>query len=89
MARINRNPNSLNDLVIPEDLQQINNELFLLHDSGPGPQRILIFSTKRNLEYLRRAEVVSMDGTFEIVPPLFEQLYTMQGDISIKIVLYD
>lgn len=72
-------PTSLNDMVIPDNLNNIDNVKFLLHDSGAGPNRFLIYSTPRNLALLRRADVLAMDGTFDIVPPLFSQLYTMQG----------
>lgn len=75
-----RNPTSLLDLEIPERFKVINGNLFLMYDSGPGPNRILMYSTAENLELLRRADVMAIDGTFEIVPPLFEQLYTIQGN---------
>lgn len=78
-------PTSLEDLVIPETLKSIKDVKFLLYDFGPGPNRILIFTTERNLELLRRVDVLSMDGTHDIVPPLFSQLYTLQG-IFISIV---
>lgn len=74
-----KNPKSLHDLEIPESFKTINGKLFLLHDSGPGPNRILMYSTAENLELLKRADVMAIDGTFDIVPPLFEQLYTVQG----------
>lgn len=78
---------NLVDLVVPRRFTTLNNEQFLLHDSGPGNDRFLIFSTEQNLKYLSSAEVVLMDGTFDIVPPMFEQLYTMQG-ISTHISFY-
>src|SRR5262249_6761109 len=52
---------------------------FLFHDSGPGPNRILIFSTERNPDLLSRSQHWYADGTFKTVPPLFEQLYTIHG----------
>lgn len=71
---------SLADSVIPDNLKNIGDDVkFLLYDSGPGSNRILIFSAKRNLELLRCVDVLLMDGTFDIVPPLFSQLYTVQG----------
>lgn len=73
------NPDYLSELFIPEKFKKFNDEQFLLHDSGPSEDRILIFSTRRNLKFLKRAKVALMDGTFDIVPPLFEQLYTIQG----------
>lgn len=76
-------PTSLNDLVVPEKyLKCSDGSSFLLHDSGPGDQRILIFASEDNLSYLKRSDVILMDGTFDVVPPLFSQLYTLQGIIS-------
>ena len=46
------NPTSLLDLVIPDNYSNIENEPFLLYDSGQVLDRILIFSTKRNLEQM-------------------------------------
>lgn len=77
-------PTTLIDLIIPENMKNIGDVPFLLYDSGPSANRILIFSTQRNLELLRRAKVLAMDGTFDIVPPLFSQLYTLQGNFFLK-----
>lgn len=71
--------NNLIDLVVPVRFHNVNDEQFLIYDSGPGNDRILIFATHQNLKYLIDVEVVLMDGTFNIVPPMFEQLYTLQG----------
>jgi hypothetical protein len=50
-ARAPPNPTSLEDLVIPFNFQITHkNEQFLLFDSDDGPNRILIFSTRRNLQ---------------------------------------
>ena len=48
-------------------------ENFLKYDSGPGNDRILIFSTTKNLEVLAEASSWFIDATFKVVP-----------DISIK-----
>lgn len=64
-------------------------ELFLQYDSGPEDNRLLIFSTKRNLQLLARSEHWYADGTFKTVPLLFYQLYTIHGfkdKISIPLV---
>lgn len=47
-----KNATSLIDLEIPESYKSIDGTPFLLYDSGPGRNRILIFSTQRNLELL-------------------------------------
>lgn len=82
-ARANTNTakmaSNLTDLIIPDRFKNVADEPFLLYDSGPGNRRILYFATQRNLNYLNLVEVVLIDGTFNIVPPMFEQLYTMQS----------
>ena len=71
-------PASLEDLNIPDDYKTFDDgELFLLHDSGPGSQRILIFSTHENLMLLSESQHWFADGTFKVAPSLFHQLYTI------------
>lgn len=54
------------------------NEPFVLYNGG-GPDRLIIFSTKKNISLLKRCEVWCSDGTFSAVPSIFEQLYTIHG----------
>ena len=54
-------------------------EPFLLFDSGPTEDRIIIFSTARNLRLLASSKHWYGDGTFKTVPHLFYQLYTLHG----------
>lgn len=81
------NPQTLADLVIPEDFTRYEREPgqwenFLLYDSGrdSGQNRILIFSTRRSIEILERSSHWAMDGTFSIAPPLFSQVYSIHAD---------
>ena len=72
------NPASLDELVIPMEYTQAESgEQFLLHDSGPGQHRMLIFSTARNLQLLENCPNWYADGTFKTSPPLFQQVYTI------------
>ena len=50
---------------------------FLLHDSGPGDDRMLIFGCNELLDGLARAPIWLADGTFKVVPSIFFQLYTI------------
>ncbi|KAI6647534.1 hypothetical protein LOD99_8800 [Oopsacas minuta] len=53
-SNVHPQPTSLEDLEIPEEYKLTNiRDLFLLFDSGPELQRILIFETIRILECLR------------------------------------
>lgn len=73
-------PSSLTELCIPDEYQNtFAGEKFLLHDSGAGEGRILIFSTKRNLDLMSSCRNWYADGTFKVSPPLFAQVYTIHG----------
>ena len=79
------NPASLEELVIPHNYQMCpvgrdNEELFLLYDSGAVNDRILVFGTERNLDFLQLSDGWYADGTFKVAPPLFRQLYTIHGE---------
>lgn len=77
---IPRNPNNLHELqLITEYTTTQNGQNFLFFDSGPGDKRLLIFSTHENIKQLAKCDVIYMDGTFDVVPPLFTQLYTIHG----------
>ena len=54
-------------------------ELFLLHDSGPEIQRILIFATQKNLDMFQFSRVWLADGTFRTASLLFTQVYVIHG----------
>lgn len=72
------NPINLAELVIPEKLTRtINHMPFLLYDSGPSHDRILLFSTQRNLDLMTQCEHWYADGTFKSAPQLFTQIYTI------------
>ena len=74
-------PASLNELVLREEDKVLSNrESWLVFDSGPGSDRLLIFATQANLRLLRQVEIVFSDGTFKCAPSrLFPQLYTIHG----------
>lgn len=73
-------PGNRRELVIPDNYKITKNGAdFLLFDSGPTDDRILIFSTRRNLRLLAQSMHWYVDGTFKTVPHLFCQLYTIHG----------
>ena len=74
-------PKHLEDLVIPDAFKEFEDGTkFLVYDSGPGSNRICIFSTQANLELLSRSEQFFSDGTFSTAPRrLFYQLYSIHG----------
>ena len=73
-------PLTLEELILPPEYQQtVKGERFLFYDSGPGPERILIFGTQRNLEMLESSQYWLADGTFKTAPELFMQVYVIHA----------
>lgn len=73
-----KNPNNLEELVLNESFTQTTKgENFLLYDSGSDAKRLLMFATAENLQFLSTCDSIYMDGTFDIAPPLFSQVYTI------------
>ena len=61
-------------------------ESILKFDSGRTDiERIILFSTNKNLDYLSSSSEVNMDGTFKIVPSVFYQLYTIHRKVGTKL----
>ncbi|KAK4876603.1 hypothetical protein RN001_009109 [Aquatica leii] len=78
------NPLSVETLVIPPEyceysVEEGERENFLLFDSGPQHDRILIFRRQSNTNTLADCTSVFVDGTFKICPNLFTQVYTVSG----------
>jgi len=61
--------------------QTTTGEEFLVADDGED-DRILMFTTRQNLEHLTSADTIYGDGTFYICPELFTQLYTFHAFVN-------
>lgn len=77
-------PESREDINIPEESrrtipdEQGRSEIFFLEDSGvDDPDRIL-FASEKNIRWLKKYLEWYVDGTFNISPKLFKQLFTIQ-----------
>lgn len=78
--RFPKNPRNLIELVLPNEfITTSKGDNFLLYDSGPNENRLLIFGTLSNLKFLSECNCIYMDGTFDVTPPLFKQVYTIHG----------
>lgn len=76
-------PDSLEDLVVPEDLTKtLDGTNFLIKDSVVDQDRILLFTTIANVRHLEQSSFWIMDGTFKAVPTIFKQLYTIHGSVG-------
>lgn len=58
-------------------------EDFLIHDSGPeSDSRIFVFASQSALTHLASADKWYMDGTFDVAPLLFQQLYVIRAPLG-------
>jgi len=55
-------------------------EPFLLDDSGPGVNRILIFGRNRRLDIFYNSKVWYCDGTFKTAPAIFSQVFVILAE---------
>ncbi|KAG4076567.1 hypothetical protein HA402_002730 [Bradysia odoriphaga] len=60
-------------------LLTLKGDKFLFFDQMRSNKRTIIFTTHLNLAFLSHCEDWYMDGTFDVVPPLFKQLYSIHG----------
>ena len=76
-------PKSFDEIEIPPNLSKtISGREFL---SYQDPEKgILIFATSENLQILANLETYYMDGTFDVCPVLFVQLFTIHGFVNEK-----
>ena len=79
----NPQPQSLDDINVPAHLcVTISGEQFLAKDIEFGEEKIMIFCTSSNLQYLHEADYWIMDGTFRTVPVIFQQMYTIHAPVG-------
>ena len=81
-------PVKLNDITLPNFLLHtlgngnVKEELFLMHDSGiDDEERFFIFGSEKNIKHLEDAHVFA-DGTFDIAPLLFLQVYSLHAIVQ-------
>ena len=66
------NPQTLRDLILPIEYTITNRgEKFLYHDTN-DENHFLIFTTTQNLQLLKESKNWFSDGTFKIVPSIFQ-----------------
>lgn len=78
-------PQSVDKIDIPEHFKvTLKKENFILHDDGAVEDRMIIFGTLSNLHMLNRADVIYADGTFDVTPLIFKQMYSIHGEICLN-----
>ena len=76
---IPREPLTVSELVIPDNLKKIGTKIFLIFDTKNRFEhnRILMFGVRETLNLLEQCEYWAGDGTFKSCPKLFTQIYTI------------
>lgn len=81
--KLNKNePRNLSEINIPQILQEVDGEQFLLNVKTVENDVIIILGTLSNVRHLSNSKIWLMDGTFKVVPTLFRQLFTIHGMIG-------
>ncbi|KAE9544177.1 hypothetical protein AGLY_001356 [Aphis glycines] len=80
VRRIRNNKIAISDVYKNYSLSIGINEIFLLADSGPSNERILIFGRPLGLELLKDSKIWYMDGTFKVAPTPFSQVYVILAE---------
>ncbi|CAG8517757.1 9673_t:CDS:2, partial [Ambispora gerdemannii] len=76
-------PKTLDEINISDSLHStLDGDLFLVRDSIIDQGRILLFTTRANIQHLNQILFWIMDGTFKTVPTLFRQLYTIHAPVG-------
>ena len=77
-------PRSREDVSLQGEWENtLSGEQFLLCDDG-DTDNIIMFATSENLKLLLEAKTIYTDGTFEICPRIFYQLFTINAFIHGK-----
>lgn len=81
-----KEPQTLDEINIPEDLKFLEGELFVLDEKEFGGEKNILLGTQSSLKLLEEAQCWLMDGTFHVVPSIMTQLFSIHGYIQGQIV---
>lgn len=78
-------PKTLAELVLAPTTTTTGEE-FIMFDNGKDAKgRIIMFATKKSMEFLATGDTIFMDETVSSAPVLFNQVYTIHGMIALLI----
>lgn len=80
-----KEPKTIEEIEIPEELKFIEENKFVHYCESVNNDFLVILTTKQNMELLSTAEFWIMDGTFDITPNLFSQLYSIHAKVGFGI----
>lgn len=78
-----KEPTSLEGFVVPEELQKTVNGVQFFHGVVESKgEKALIFTTEKDLRRLAQSRFWVADATFDTVPGLFRQLFSIHGSVG-------
>ena len=81
-----KNPATTDDLIMDDEWKTTggpNPQQFVIYDSGrASTNRMIVFATDIGLQHLARSDVWMMDGTFDVAPTIFTQLYVIRAPLN-------
>lgn len=81
-----KEPERIQDIDIPINLYVLEGELFVLSEKQVGNDLIIILGTKSSLNLLCQSDCWIMDGTFDVVPTIMRQLFSIHGRVESHII---
>jgi len=82
-----RMPPSLSEFVVDgSECLTVDGGSFLIGDEWVGSDRVMMFGSEIDCRRLCESELVAMDGTFDVCPSLFYQLYSIHSFTNDKMV---
>ena len=81
-----KEPTTLENIEIPENLKYIEGELFVLRETDFTNEKNIILGTRSSLKLLEESSCWLMDGTFHVVPSIMTQLFSIHGYIEGTVV---
>uniref|UniRef100_A0A915DZT7 FLYWCH-type domain-containing protein n=1 Tax=Ditylenchus dipsaci TaxID=166011 RepID=A0A915DZT7_9BILA len=82
------NPKTLQELVIPIEYQLYGKEVFLKFDGWNGKDRVQMFSTDRCLNFFVAERKIGADGTWGVVPLLYDNLWILYAGLLTRLCLW-
>lgn len=80
-----REPNKI--LLTPDIITTKKGDCMVLFDNENEEDRLIMFATKDNMRVLQNGDAIFCDGTFDVVPAGYKQLYTIHGEYFVAIFM--
>lgn len=79
-------PTGPQDVVFEANWCKVNGDDWVLHQDASDENPCIVLATKANLRYLKQSSVWYGDGTFDVSPKMFYQMYTIHCPVMGKVL---